>query len=83
MDDYIKRSDALELSRIYFSPDLWEEAVPVRTIRNIPSADVQPVVHGEWTVTSMYIKCSECGEAFMLIPQNFCPNCGADMRGGT
>lgn len=44
MDDYIKRSDALELSRIYFSPDLWEEAVPVRAIRNIPSADVAEVV---------------------------------------
>lgn len=37
---------------------------------------------GKWEVTPMYIKCSECGESFMLIPQNFCPNCGADMRGG-
>jgi len=36
---------------------------------------------GKWTVTPLFIKCSECGEAFMLMPQNYCPNCGADMRG--
>lgn len=35
---------------------------------------------GKWRITPIYIKCSECGECFMLIPQNFCPNCGADMR---
>ena len=42
--------------------------------------DVRPVVRGRWKVTPIYIKCSECGECFMLIPQNYCPNCGADMR---
>lgn len=36
---------------------------------------------GRWTITPLFIKCSECGEAFMLMPQNYCPNCGADMRG--
>ena len=41
----------------------------------------EPVRHGKWKVTPVYIKCSECGESFMLIPQNYCPNCGADMRG--
>lgn len=35
---------------------------------------------GKWKVTSAYIKCSECGESFMLIPQNYCPNCGARME---
>lgn len=34
---------------------------------------------GRWSVNPIYIKCSECGEAFMLIPQNYCPNCGAKM----
>lgn len=51
-------------------------------IHSIQSADVRPVVRGKWKVTSIYIKCLECGECFMLIPQNFCPHCGADMRGG-
>jgi hypothetical protein len=41
--------------------------------------DAEPVRHGKWTVTPIYIKCSECGESFMLIPQNYCPNCGARM----
>ena len=51
-------------------------------IKKIPPADVRPVVRGKWEITSIYIKCLECGECFMLIPQNFCPNCGADMREG-
>lgn len=42
--------------------------------------DAVPVRHGKWKVTSCYIKCSECGECFMLIPQNFCPACGAKME---
>ena len=49
-------------------------------IKKIPPADVRPVVRGRWKTTSIYIKCLECGKWFMLIPQNFCPNCGADMR---
>lgn len=46
-------------------------------IKKLPSAE--PVLHGKWTVTPTHIKCSECGESFMLIPQNYCPNCGARM----
>lgn len=49
-------------------------------IIDISPADVRPVVRGKWKITSIYIKCLECGECFMLIPQNFCPNCGADMK---
>lgn len=44
MNDYIKRSDTLELARGYYSQGLKEEAVPVKAIRNIPSADVVEVV---------------------------------------
>lgn len=52
------------------------------------------VVHGEWSLTiddwfGDCYKCSACGEEFVLdegTPKdngyNFCPNCGADMRGG-
>lgn len=44
--------------------------------------DEQPTISpkkGKWKVTPIYIQCSECGESFMLIPQNYCPNCGAKM----
>ena len=44
MADYINRDSVIELSREYYTPALREEAVPVRAIRNIPSADVAEVV---------------------------------------
>lgn len=49
---------------------------------------------GEWIITReeqgafgiiyKMKKCNRCDwESSLLIPRNFCPNCGADMRGGT
>lgn len=91
MADHIKRSDALELAREYYSQGLGlkEEAVPVRAIRNIPSADVVEVKHGEWLpdvfakdartgYEYLALKCSVCGYG-CLSRNNFCPNCGANM----
>ena len=97
MADYIKRDSVIELSREYYSQGLKEKAVPVTAIRNIPSADVQPVVHGEWVdggvdgvgacgIEYRYNKCSVCGYEYSFpMKYKFCPNCGADMRkdGGT
>lgn len=48
-------------------------------------ADVVERKHGKWNWVSFNIECSECG----AMPNfdsteplyNFCPNCGADMRG--
>lgn len=52
-------------------------------VRNMPAADVWPVVRGEWVYNSPEDNTPYCSEC--LIPQdsecNFCPNCGADMRG--
>ena len=48
-------------------------------INEAPTVNAVPVVHGRWEITPVYIKCSACGEAFMLIPQNYCPHCGAKM----
>lgn len=48
-------------------------------VMELPTTDAVPVKRGKWTVTPIYIKCSECGESFMLMPQNYCPNCGARM----
>lgn len=45
-----------------------------------PTIEADPVVHGEW-VPHMVVNyaCSECGKDGHKT--NFCPNCGADMRG--
>lgn len=59
----------------------------------VPAADVAEVRHGRWIVLGEQIenqtfdecKCSECGcvEYFNKGWKhfNYCPNCGADMRG--
>ena len=48
--------------------------------------------HGEWTVYDhgyglIYLKCSLCDKTYQQgraeYNYNFCPNCGADMRGGS
>lgn len=57
------------------------------------STDVRPNIHGHWKVLSdgygdnAYIcECSECKDTVWVYKDadrkwNFCPNCGADMRG--
>lgn len=59
-----------------------------------PTVDAVPVVRGEWidirplkqdTLERIAIKgpdnkCSRCGR-LCFFKENFCPNCGADMRG--
>lgn len=33
-------------------------------------------------IEEVWYKCSECGwKNALLLPRNYCPNCGADMRG--
>ena len=88
MDDCISRQAAINLA--YWHGESFTvdnpypdgvEAVDVDDIENLPSVEPERK-KGKWTVTPIYIKCSECGESFMLIPQNFCPNCGAKMEEG-
>lgn len=85
MDDYIRRSDVLELAREYYTQGLKEKAVPVTAIRNIPSADVAEVRHGTWlAIGNTGLAACKCGyitDRYSMC--NFCPGCGADMRGGT
>ena len=61
-------------------------------IKEIPAADVAPVVHGHWAekkpsgsggIWDYYFVCSVCGgntpnKAYVIAP-DFCPNCGAKM----
>ena len=52
------------------------------SLKDIPPADVRPVVRGEWIGDGDCIICSNCKTAYTFMGSNFCPNCGADMRGG-
>jgi hypothetical protein len=55
----------------------------VEMIKELPTADVRPVVRGRWIDTDNYYqrwKCSACGCHTREAAPNFCPNCGADMR---
>ena len=57
----------------------------VLDIVNAPTADVTDVRRGHWEICcdGYYPYCSECGEEppGRIGMTNFCPNCGADMRG--
>jgi uncharacterized Zn finger protein (UPF0148 family) len=60
-------------------------------VKNLPSAD-RP--QGEWIITEQdnghkwtHRKCSECGKGIIeplgVSGMNFCPNCGARMKGAS
>ena len=49
-------------------------------VMELPTTDAEPVRHGKWIVTTEgVVKCSECKRKFILLKENFCPNCGARM----
>ena len=55
-------------------------AVMEEDIDNAPTIDAEPVRHGKWVVTTEgIVKCSECKRKFILLKENYCPNCGARM----
>ena len=65
---------------------LGEDALSyaIKMVELEPSADVRENVSGEWIDERdpLTLKCSECGYRVMRYNNtNFCPNCGADMRG--
>ena len=66
--------------------DSWcNGEVWVVDILRIPSADVRPVVRGKWELREklQYASihtCSCCGYLVAAMT-NYCPKCGADMRG--
>lgn len=87
MDEYIKRSEALEIT----TRTCGDYAAAWSEIRKLPAADVAEVVHGRWIKDDFLSddvnnaeKCSQCGELigwFGNLP-NYCPHCGAKMDGG-
>ena len=100
MADYIRREDALfalrKAERGGSMTALTRLERAYAEIREMPAADVAPVVHGEWlraeddwnSLTT--IQCSLCREEWCfetdddvsLLNYKYCPNCGAKMDGG-
>lgn len=77
MTEYINRADAItavHLCHPYNSED---------SIRNVPVADVAPVIHGEWKDTDNpgTVECSNCHvcESMWFSEFPYCPSCGAKM----
>lgn len=98
--EYIERETALEkvIEVKHHDPELsgvvLHRYIKEIDLKDIPAADVVPVVHGRWIgVDSSFWKpthssdipvfrktyrCSECGRR-TAIAENYCPNCGAKM----
>lgn len=96
MSDYIRREDALMAVCRADLPDKTEDGTPilngkrkvsdcVRRIKAIPAADVVERKHGKWELEPEYgwYICSACRDEVTVKSgrTNYCPNCGADLRG--
>lgn len=87
------RGCALERQRKLVLSTCEAKQFAVDVIDDIPAADVRENVRGEWSISRTDIgwngneypthcKCSKCGiEIPYNEPKNYCPRCGADMRG--
>lgn len=93
MNDYISRQEALDLIESAGTWG-WSESQLYDEISELTAADVRPVMYGKWVKIyedgepaieqhQIGVFCSKC----MKIPKDrfteseFCPHCGADMRG--
>ena len=56
-------------------------------LRELKRLRAEPVRHGRWGRSGQLLECQCCGEVYSQLggnagkAWNFCPNCGADMRG--
>lgn len=97
-DEYIRREDLINHLAICKKgtdiPNLaWAAITAIECyVRDMPAADVAPVVHGKWLLDRWpswpHRECSRCK---IMIPRTtevpdqywqYCPNCGARMDGG-
>ena len=88
MTEYIKREDAYTtLTDCYHHSTETQHMTLKEALDRVPAADVRPVVRWRWIWQDApcfgnpygSYKC-ECG-CLMPHKTNFCPNCGAEMRG--
>ena len=92
MNDLISREAAIDAVRTYYDDEYALADSIEELIEKLPSAQPERK-KGKWIEEDdgwdgVYWRCSECDGAFCLVDgtpkeneYNFCPNCGADMRG--
>lgn len=88
MGDYIEREgllDEISAARDNGGMGAIVAGTLTRYIKRAPAADVRPVVRGRWRWVGQdqwndCYECSQCGK-MNTDNSNFCPNCGADMKG--
>ena len=83
MEEYIKKETAYR-AIMGERPEAREPSWFAELVLEIPAADVAPVRHGRWlcvdTDTERFFLCNRCKEK-EYGERNYCPNCGANMRG--
>ena len=90
MAEYVTKEQVIDWYRPYGQTD---EPIPFETLvsdlRDMKTADVAPVRHGEWIVCgdgdNVPWMCSHCGKTtahkYKVMYGKYCPNCGARMDG--
>lgn len=89
-EDCISREEVQDLISRWLSDYLLDETREALEIINYKVGDMPPVTpqrpKGKWIEIEIdagefIYKCTKCGMR-VINPYNYCPNCGADMRGG-
>ena len=91
MAEYIEREQAIAAIKKDVMGGLNYQSI----LNSIPSADVQPVKHGQWEILfaeeisdciADHCRCTKCGLIHTFVDKhynqyNWCPQCGARMDG--
>jgi rubredoxin len=94
-DEYIRRDDFIQYLEkckkgAAVTNLVWAAIMAIeRDVRDMPAADVAPVVHARWERVRSNWYCTGCHKGHRITngaptANNFayCPNCGAKMDGG-
>lgn len=82
MAEYVERGEVLAL----FDEQKWQRQVCIDAVKELPAADVAPVVHGWWVPKDYMFPYSECSVCKSEVQTDdygdaspYCPWCGAKM----
>lgn len=94
MADYIKKTEVLDiLWESRYRPGLYKTLYwgTWNDIKNLPAADVAPIIHAKWEMGRVYVNgcegsgeekafCSHCHKSNKQYTPPYCPHCGAKME---